>query len=272
MQVGVGPLQDCALVLDPATLGAVSPELKLPHLMTIALTPGGERLVSIDAGDAGDWVLRVRSVRTGAETSQPVALGRDVMIAPRMPGEGSPVRILNFTPDGGRVVIAQGDTARSCDLGANGGVVTSYEHGATIERVEVIGDGRRVATIGFDRTIRIWDERGDPAAPPLGVSLPVRLLAMSRNSAKVRVVGAQFKALRSLPSAQAPAMTQPSPPGSAGRQPGRAWRRRSAPTANSSCWAARTSCASGTLRVASRPARCSNMPGRSGKRHSAQMR
>ena len=171
-------------VLDATSGRAVGKTLSLPSIHPPALAPGGKRLVTFESDRQTGPVARVRSVDDD-RILRTIPLGQS--------GYALSVASVGFSPDGGRVVIATGDVARAYALDHDTPALASYEHGAIISHVAVIGDGRRVITAGGDLRVRVWDAEGDPIGSPLGLTLPLDEVAMNPTATGLRVVAAQIK-------------------------------------------------------------------------------
>jgi WD40 repeat protein len=101
---------------------------------------------------------------------------RDALLATRglrrLPGGGGRVQDAEFSPDGSRVVIADGSGARVFDtgtsgsvkgtrlLGGSGGPVRLLATGAGVRTASFSHDGRTIVTAGSDGRAMLWDAAG----------------------------------------------------------------------------------------------------------------
>jgi WD40 repeat protein len=127
----------------------------------VAVIGLGEQVVCGDFDPGGQSVIlgtregtaRVWNTRTGGPIS-PVLL------------HAGPIRIVRFSPAGGRVVIVEGNPAptdrirevvRLRDARSGEPLTAPLACGTSIQSVEFSGDGSRMLTISEDGTVTVWD-------------------------------------------------------------------------------------------------------------------
>ncbi|MBK3421782.1 WD40 repeat domain-containing protein, partial [Methylobacterium ajmalii] len=130
------------------------------------------------AVNAAAW-LPDGGMLTGAEDGR-VALWRAGPEPERvLTRHAGPVTGLAVSPDGRRVASSAWDgTARVTPL--DGGSVLVREHGGNVNAVAFLPDGRLV-TGGYDATVRIWSEAGEPRV--IALPAPVNALAAAPDGA-----------------------------------------------------------------------------------------
>jgi WD40 repeat protein len=114
----------------------------LKPVRAVAFSPDGRRLVS--GSDEG--IVKVWDLATGQEERT-------------LHSHAGAVRCVAFSPDGKRLATASTDhTAKLWDIATGFEVLTFRGHSSSVWGVAFSQDGR-LATIGLDRRVRIWDGR-----------------------------------------------------------------------------------------------------------------
>jgi WD40 repeat protein len=96
------------------------------------------------------------------------AWSRQVAILERVSLQEPKAYDIAFSPDGRRVVRAEGQTARIWDLETSRPIGPPLGHGGFVSHAAFSSDGRMLATAARDGTARVWDaETGTPQGEPI---------------------------------------------------------------------------------------------------------
>src|SRR5579883_3145596 len=186
-----GPEEGAVLALLDATTGQ---ELwraseRGVQILGLAFSRDGLTIAS-GCGHFNDYTTagyaRLRAARTGTALGRPIAGG---------PGG---VLSVGFSPDGSRLALASRDVVDLCDLSHPGRPIVHQLRGHVnfVYAAAFSPVGRRLATGGWDQSIRLWDwETGRLLDTFIGHRGFVRGLAFSPDGAQL-VSGSEDKSVR----------------------------------------------------------------------------
>jgi WD40 repeat protein/serine/threonine protein kinase len=119
-----------------------------------------ERTVSLGNGGGMVAAMSVDGRRIAAARSDGIALFSDdpgAAVALRMPR----VRAMRFSPDGTQLCAVGNEGAANLWSADDGTLVSKLEgHEGIVLDVAFAGDGKLLATVGVDRSLRVWDRQG----------------------------------------------------------------------------------------------------------------
>src|SRR5262249_13379480 len=113
-------------------------------VFSVAFSPDGHRLAAAGRDDVSPGILKVWDVQTG----QPVLEHR----------ESHEVFPLAFSPDGQWLGLGLRDGAGElCNARSGDGIGVVGRHDGEVRGLAIRPDGRRLATAGTDRAVKVWD-------------------------------------------------------------------------------------------------------------------
>ena len=138
-------------VLNATTGQAAGPRIAIAGTARfLTFSPDGRRLAGARQERMADgrttWSVAVWEVETGRES-----------IAGPVPSDYA-ISCMAFSADGGRLAAAAGRTAIVWDAATGGGLLT-FRGPAAFDAVAFRPDGARLASIGRDGVVRVWDVR-----------------------------------------------------------------------------------------------------------------
>jgi dipeptidyl aminopeptidase/acylaminoacyl peptidase len=107
----------------------------------------------------------------------------------------SPVQALALRPDGARVAVAAGNTVHLWRIAADGKPVPGDEltcrgHKGVVKAIHFSPDGRALASVGVDGTLRYWDSENGASRGTLDLGLgELRTVAYAQDGLTVAVAG-----------------------------------------------------------------------------------
>jgi WD40 repeat protein len=95
-----------------------------------------------------------------------------------------------FSPDGSRLAVATAEGPAFLWNQAGRPATPPLPHAQALREVEFCGDGRRLATVGEDGSVRVWDTAtGQPLSPVLVQSEPIVKAALSPDGGRLVTLG-----------------------------------------------------------------------------------
>jgi WD40 repeat protein len=157
----------------------LSPELGLRDAQTLQMHPGSVRCLTWAFSPDGRTLLTAGRTPNGPELRVHEAATLKELAVWKQPRNGD-IGALAFAPDGRSFAAALSSKpdVHICDAGTGESRLTCTGHTGEVHAIAWAADGKRFATGGADRTVRLWDAGAGKALAVLeGHSADVRRLA-----------------------------------------------------------------------------------------------
>ncbi len=146
-----------------------TPIITYPHtIRSLEVSPDGEfAVIAIEEGDIFDYSLYIMDVDSGA-------------ISQKFEGHTSAVNIMDFSPDGRRIVSSSFDmTARIWHLESGTMLHILEGHEGVVSSADFSPDGTMVATTSTDGSVRLWDAASGEVVQVITIGAPTPFVAFS---------------------------------------------------------------------------------------------